>query len=198
MKKLKNLCVISSLLAGMLCAPGVCRMTQAVSDEAIYLHEKQKEFVKDVTLYYFKNNKEVLPEFIQKLNEEQLQIMFDAFSFYGQPNVFYYDYASVLGLNFNTQIEGLDLLNAAIRANNLEFVKLIIENCNISDVNETDSLGCGSPLWVAHYNNCSYEMIDYLFSVGADPHTEYGKGYVPELFERFEKFKNSVANNLGI
>ncbi|MDR1627636.1 MAG: hypothetical protein LBR79_02540 [Oscillospiraceae bacterium] len=165
-------------------------LVSAVSDKVIQIHDKTKELADLVTDYYVEEYPAGLSSlytFIGKLNEKQLQVFKNSFSNWGFPQ-FLHGGSEV---SLSVSIKSINLLVAAVKSADLEFVKLVVENFYIPDINATDDCGCGSPLWCAVClagekgidDKTAKDLVDYLLSIGANPYTEDGKGYVPYLFQ---------------
>lgn len=195
MRIIKKLGLTFGLLSLVFAGALKANMVSAVSDKAIEIHEKAGKLA-DLAIDYYAGESTQdasgLGIFISKLNERQLEIFKNSFRNHGFPKFL----DSELGVNLSISISGINLLVDAVRSGDLELVKLIIENFNISDINATDDCGCGSPLWCAVClageegvdDKTVVDMVDYLLSIGANPYTEYGKGYVPTLFEKDSNF----------
>ena len=188
----------------------------AVSDEVIEIHDKTQKLASLVTDYYVKEHPEGLyglRNFIEKLNETQLKIFKDSFNYWGFPQLVH----NGSEVSLTVSVRSINLLVAAVKSADLEFVKLVVENFDIPDMNETDDCGSGSPLWCAVClagrkgvdDETVKGIVDYLLSVGANPYSNSGKGYIPHLFDNsrssvprmilkevFEKYGyNDICNN---
>lgn len=161
---LKKIIVTKCLVVGLLFLLSIQNVASfAVSDEAIKMHDKQRELAEAVIDYALCNNKSTFPEFMKKLNENQLETLKNAFD-----NCCFAEFKIENGqLNLVVELRPIDLLCEAIRSNDLEFVKLIVENLEIDDINEGEYCGCGSPLWIACFSDCDDDIFKYLLSVGA-------------------------------
>ena len=167
-------------------------LASAVSDKAIEIHDKTKELV-NLTAEYYTKEKEYFQDsskiydFIGKLNEKQLNVFKNSFGDCGFPQ--FVNNGSEISLSIS--IKSINLLVAAVESGDLEFVKLIVENFDIPDINQTDDCGHGSPLWCAVClanekdidNQTAKDIVDYLLSIGANPYENSGKSYIPDLFK---------------
>ncbi|MBQ2671484.1 MAG: hypothetical protein IJG00_01560 [Clostridia bacterium] len=123
--------------------------------------------------------------FAKQLNEKQFNAFKNSFETYG---VFRNPYDEG---NLFIWIKSINYLVSAVQTGDLEFVKLVVENFDIPNINQTDDCGCGSPLKcaVCLANNkdvdsqTAKDIVDYLLSCGADPYYEGVKSYIPDLFK---------------
>lgn len=175
--------LISSILGGALQSNSAL----AISDNAIEIHNKTCDLVDLVANYYIKEDPQGLNNFIKKLNKKQLETLKNSFGLWSFPEFAYTED----GLSLSISLRSINLLVAAVKSADLELIKLIVENFDIPDINETDDCGCGSPLWCAVCladeknidNKTAIDIVDYLLSIGTNPYEESGKGYIPCLFE---------------
>ena len=190
MKVFKKIGLIVSMFSLIFCGALKLNSVSAVSDKVIEIHDKTQELADLVMDYYIKEYPEGLSglrNLVEKLNENQLKILKNSFANWCFPQFVYN--GSEATLSFSAK--STNLLVTAIQSGDLEFVKLIVENFDIPDINATDDRGCGSPLWCAVClageesvdDKTVNDIVDYLLSIGADPYTGCVKGYIPDLFE---------------
>lgn len=123
--------------------------------------------------------------FVEKLNKKQFNTFKNSFETYGALN-----YTDDKGNN-RIVLKSINYLVSAVQTGDLEFVKLVVENFDIPNINQTDDCGCGSPLKCAVYlaNNkdvdsqTAKDIVDYLLSCRADPYYKDAKSYIPDLFK---------------
>lgn len=174
----------------ILCGVSHQNLASAVSDKAIEIHDKTEELVSLTAEYYTECSQDSskIYDFIGKLNEKQLNVFKNSFGYCGFPQ-FVHNGSEI---NLSISLKSINLLVAAVESGDLEFVKLVVENFDIPDINQTDDCGRGSPLWCAIClanekdidDQTAKDIVDYLLSIGADPYDKNSaKAYIPVLFE---------------
>lgn len=182
MKILKRMGIITCTTLVLFTNVSSFNSVSAVSESTIRLHEETEKLVSSVINYYLEMNSEGLPQFLRELNEDQLKRIKRLFLLPRITN-------DKNEISLSVPLKGVDLLTDAVDSGDLKFVKLIDKYFDINDfINETSSCGTGTPLWEAvvladEDEEAAKDIVDYLLSRGADPYNDYGKGYIPYLFE---------------